>query len=461
MSNEVLSIEKEFKEAQGTIKKLTEELLIDRLTNFPNKQALLLSLKKLKENTVIVFKMTTLKNLTRTFGIDFHDSIVLELSKKIKGSLSGKLYRIGTDTFAYYTPQILTERASNVFCKKITDFFSTNLIKFRSNEISLEGIELSVTIGYAVGEGEETLSKAILALSHASDIKKIVKYEIAMSDVSALSEKIRMIQIISEAIKKGGVIPFFQPIYDKNGDSPVKYESLMRLLYKQEIILPGMFLDIAKDIKKYSELEKSLLSSVFNALKISHANFSVNLSVRDMIDPYIRDYILKTIKTNGFGDRIIFEILEDENMEQIDEVSHFINDAKDLGCKIAIDDFGSGYSNFAYILNLQPDYLKIDSSIVKNVVTDTKSRIILSAIVSFAGELEIKTIAEHVSNLDILQICMELGVDEFQGFFLGKPEQFVLEACELKDKNNKKNTFSLPSSTAPCNCFKNKKIIGI
>ena len=160
---------------------------------------------------------------------------------------------------------------------------------------------------------------------------------------------------------------------------------------------------------------------------MSKATFSVNLSVRDMIDPYIRDYILKTIKTNGFGYRIIFEILEDENMEQIKEVSHFIDDVKELGCKIAIDDFGSGYSNFAYILNLQPDYLKVDSSIVKNIVHDAKSRIILSAIVSFASELEIKTIAEHVSDYDILQTCMELGVDEFQGFFLGKPAQFVLE----------------------------------
>ena len=152
-----------------------------------------------------------------------------------------------------------------------------------------------------------------------------------------------------------------------------------------------------------------------------------------MIDPYIRDYILKTISKNSFGDRIIFEILEDENMEQIAEVSKFISDAKTLGCKIAIDDFGSGYSNFAYILNLQPDYLKIDASIVKNVVNDIKSRIILSAIISFAKELNIKTIAEHVSDENILKTCMELGVDEFQGFFLGKPSQFVLEAHNVNN----------------------------
>lgn len=462
MKNEVLSIKKEYEEAKGTIKKLTEELLIDRLTKFPNKQALLLSLQKLKENTVIVFKMTTLKNLTRTFGIEFHDSIVLELSEKIRNDLMGKLYRIGTDTFAYHTPQALSERAANGFCKKITDFFSMNLIRFNYDDVNFEGIELSVTIGYATGEGEETLSKAILALSYASDIRKIVKYDSAMSDVSALAEKIKIIQIIGDVIKKGGVIPFFQPIYDKVGDKPVKYESLMRLLYKQEIILPGKFLEIAKDIRKYSELEKTLLSNVFSALEMSKATFSVNLSVRDMIDPYIRDYILKTIKTNGFGDRIIFEILEDENMEQIKEVSHFIDDVKELGCKIAIDDFGSGYSNFAYILNLQPDYLKVDSSIVKNIVHDAKSRIILSAIVSFASELEIKTIAEHVSDYDILQTCMELGVDEFQGFFLGKPAQFVLETCELADHNRRRHRriTSLSSPTAPCVCCGNRKAFG-
>lgn len=410
-------------------KATAEELLIDRLTKFPNKQALILHSQKLKENTVIIFKMITLKNLTRTMGLKFHDAIIEELSEKFRNSIAGKLYRIGTDTFAYLSPEILNKKDIDIFCEKISKFFSSNLVYLNyedSQELSLNGIELSVVIAYATGEGDDTFSKAVLALSYTSDVKRVVAYEPMMRDTSVLAEKVKVIQIITDVIKQGGVIPFFQPIFDKEGIKPVKYESLMRLLYKQKIILPGTFLDVAKDINKYSELEKILLSNVFQVLKTSDATFSVNLSVRDMIDPYISDFILQSISKNKFGERIVFEILEDENMEQIQEVSKFINSAKELGCKIAIDDFGSGYSNFAYILDLQPDYLKIDASIVKNIVQDAKSRIILSAIISFASKLEIKTIAEHVSNYEILSTCLELGVDEFQGFFLGEPAQFIL-----------------------------------
>ena len=421
---------------QTNIKKLAEELLVDRLTQLPNKEALLLVLEKTSINTVIIFKLITLKNLTKSFGVDFHDSIISEISRKLKDRFDEKLYRIGTDTFAYFFPSSLVNTDPSSFCRDISSFFQQNLIRlYREDipELDFEGIELGITIGYSTGVKQEALSEAILALSYSSDVKPIVKYENSMSDVTQISKKIKVIQMINDVISKDGVVPFYQPIFDRSNNKPVKYESLMRLFYKQEIILPGVFLETAKDIKKYSELEKKLLGGVFQALETNEATFSVNLSVRDMIDPYIRDYILKTISKNSFGDRIIFEILEDENMEQIAEVSKFISDAKTLGCKIAIDDFGSGYSNFAYILNLQPDYLKIDASIVKNVVNDIKSRIILSAIISFAKELNIKTIAEHVSDENILKTCMELGVDEFQGFFLGKPSQFVLESHNINN----------------------------
>ena len=93
-----------------------------------------------------------------------------------------------------------------------------------------------------------------------------------------------------------------------------------------------------------------------------------------------------------------------------------------MGVKIAVDDFGTGYSNFSYLLELKPDYLKIDGSIIKNIDTNRNSQEIVKAIVSFAKSLHVKTIAEFVCSKEVYEKCLKLGIDEFQGYYLGEPK---------------------------------------
>ena len=94
-----------------------------------------------------------------------------------------------------------------------------------------------------------------------------------------------------------------------------------------------------------------------------------------------------------------------------------------LGIKIAIDDFGTGYSNFAYLMDLQPDYLKIDGSLIKNIDTDMRSQEIVKTIVNCAKSLHFKTVAEFVHSKKVFEVCKELGIDEFQGFYFSEPSE--------------------------------------
>ena len=121
----------------------------------------------------------------------------------------------------------------------------------------------------------------------------------------------------------------------------------------------------------------------------------------------------------------IFEILESEGIENYQEVISFINQIKSLGARIAIDDFGTGYSNFEHLLRLDVDYIKIDGSLIKNIVTDDKHRLIVETIVSFAKRIGIKTVAEFVSDEKILQTIKEIGISCAQGYHIGKPETLV------------------------------------
>jgi EAL domain-containing protein (putative c-di-GMP-specific phosphodiesterase class I) len=102
-------------------------------------------------------------------------------------------------------------------------------------------------------------------------------------------------------------------------------------------------------------------------------------------------------------------------------VVNFIKKVKFLGCKIAIDDFGSGYSNFEQLLKLDIDYLKIDASLIKNIDTNRDSEIMTKSIISFAKEMGLKTIAEFVSTQAVFNKVKVLGVDYAQGYYIGKP----------------------------------------
>jgi cyclic diguanylate phosphodiesterase len=157
------------------------------------------------------------------------------------------------------------------------------------------------------------------------------------------------------------------------------------------------------------------------------AIISVNLSGRDMTDGDVSAFIIERLNRYKIASRVIFEILEDENIENIERIGAFIERVRRMGAKIAIDDFGSGYSNFSYILKLKPDYIKIDGSIIKNIDSSEDSRAIASAIIAFANQLDITVIAEFVHSKEVFDTCVRLGVDEFQGFYLGEPRDSLLE----------------------------------
>ena len=235
------------------------------------------------------------------------------------------------------------------------------------------------------------------------------------------AEQIKWSNFIKEAIQNDNIMPYYQPIFDTH-NRIVKYECLVRLLNeREEAIPPGLFLNISKRVKKYTDIEKLLIDKSFKEISGTDKIISINLLARDMSDSNISNYVVEKLKEYNVSKQVVFEILEDESIENLDRVEIFIDRVKRMGCKIAIDDFGTGYSNFSYLLKLKPDYIKIDGSLIKNLDKDEKSMAIVSAIIIFARKLGIKTIAEYVHSKQVFDICLELGINEFQGFYLAEP----------------------------------------
>jgi EAL domain-containing protein (putative c-di-GMP-specific phosphodiesterase class I) len=124
-----------------------------------------------------------------------------------------------------------------------------------------------------------------------------------------------------------------------------------------------------------------------------------------------------------YNHNLTIELLETEEFKDYKRVYDFCVKVRSYGIKIALDDFGSGYSNFSHVLNLPIDYIKIDSSLISNIDRDLNSQLMVSTIVGLAHKLKIHTIAEFVSSKEILDVVKSLNVDFAQGYYIGKPQE--------------------------------------
>jgi PAS domain S-box-containing protein len=286
-------------------------------------------------------------------------------------------------------------------------------------------IDLSIILSFTTNK-EDIYENAKHGLIKAQDTLKDIIFandltKIAKQTAIKHSQTIRMIQT---AIQEEKIVSYFQPIINNETKQIEKYESLVRLIDEEnKVISPYFFLEIAKIVRYYGRITNIVIDNYFAALKKTNKDISLNLSALDIEDLDIRNKLIDLVLENmQYANRIVFELLEDEIVKDFQVVKDFISLVKVYGVKIAIDDFGAGVSNFERLLDYQPDILKIDACLIKNIETDQYSRDVVETIQSFAKKQGIKTVAEFVSNEYILKIVTDIGINYSQGFYLGKPE---------------------------------------
>lgn len=424
---------------------LIHQLYTDPLTQLPNRAKLLEDLALLDEPVLILINIDRFGEINDFYGTLVGDEVLKGMRERIASSKIPEgfhLYRIYADEFAllcekkcFYThpyEEVITSLHTHI---ESSPFYVNNA-----------AVIIKATIGAVIDPtrvvNEHTaashlLTDADMALRHA---KRYDKEFIILQDIGVIRQEIaRNIEYISkirEAIAQDRIIPFFQGIIDnKSIDStynkllpvsPTKYECLIRLIESDgQIVAPLFFLDVAKKAKLYPQLTRIMIDKTFANFQDNGYEFSINLSVEDILDSQTVEFILDKLKIRSVAERVIFEILESEGFENFGEVQLFIGKVKQLGGRIAIDDFGSGYSNFAYILHLHVDFIKIDASLIKNIDKDDNSRIIVETIVAFAKKLKIKTVAEFVYSKEVFEIVQELGIDYSQGYYFHQPTQFL------------------------------------
>jgi len=390
---------------------LRSSFLTDALTSLGNRFKLLNDIEDKQPELLAILDVKALKEINDFYGLAIGDQVIIALSKCLFKHLKSEfcsVYRLQGDEFAVVSFKPIEKLGLTEFTKQIQEVL--NLINHNNLEIEGYAIDLELTVGVA-NKHEDLIMEADLAHKTAkNNNKELVLYSETLKTSQQFKNNIEWVKKIKEALRTDRIYPYYQPIINNHTKQIEKYESLMRCETKDgQIKTPFFFLEIAKKARLYSPLTDAMLKRVFAEMLVTPGEFSINLSMEDVVNPDVLLYLKSQLQLNPeLGARLVIEIVESESIESFDMVESFLDELRTYGCKIAVDDFGTGYSNFEFLLNLKPDYIKIDGSLIKTLPDDEKIIPVLESIIELAKKNGIKTIAEFVHSEEVLQAVIEL-----------------------------------------------------
>ena len=406
---------------------IQNRLYYDELTNLKNRYALEDDIKDADFVSITLVDIDTFDDINELYGFSIGNLVLIEVSK-ILSEFSSKynlsVYRIHGNVYCFADNKMMGFSKYNEFLEELGKLLKNRAIYIEQLDID---IFINVTLGISIAQ-ENPIKTAGIALKTAKKSNKpffVYNNEIDTRDI--IKKSMHWREKIKKAIEDDTVVPFYQGIFDKNKNI-IKYETLMRIKDTDEngkivYISPYLFIDVSVKTKQYLQLSNQVISKALIDLIKTDKQISINLSFRDILDSEFIESLDKNLDiiNNEDKSRIVFEILESDYITDYSLLEEFVAKYRTQGIKIAIDDFGTGYSNFSHILKIRPNYIKIDGSLIKNINSDKNSYEMVKSIVDFSRALNINTIAEFVHTQEVFELLIELGVDEFQGFYLAEP----------------------------------------
>lgn len=393
----------------------------DSLTYLPNRKRLLETILDTKNAILMILNIDGFQQINDLYGDKTGNDILKNTANILKQNISPNaiLYKLHADEYALYYETNFAYEEIDALALHLTHVVENDT--FLVNDLE---IFINITIGVAYGNNF-LLNNADIALKLAKKKrKKYLIYETSMNIEHEYEQNLKWAKKIKDAIADDRIEPLFQAIVNTQTKEIVKYEALIRLIDENgEYIAPIHFLELAKKNKLYLQLTKIMIEKTFEKFKNSKYQFSINLSVQDILNKSVYETIFEKLKKYNLGNRVVFEIIESEGIENFKEVLEFIKEVKVFGAKISIDDFGTGYSNFEYLMKLKVDYIKIDASMIKDIDTNINSQLVTETIVDFANKMGIETIAEFIHSESVYQMAKKMGINYSQGYYFGKPQK--------------------------------------
>ena len=431
---------------------LTQELnwqaLHDPLTSLENRRSFESKMQLLQKSAkseqseqsghqhhLLYLDLDQFKVVNDTCGHDAGDELLKQVSAVLQNQIrkSDLLARLGGDEFG-----VLLEGCNEENSYRVANKLRNAVQDFRFGWQN-QTFKIGISIGIAKITGSE--AKAADVLSAADSACYVAKqqgrnrvhfHEMDTSESSNHQNEMRWISRIQEALDENRFVLYVQRIQDAQQQSAsLHYEILVRMLGSEgELIPPGAFLPAAERFNLIASLDRWVFDKLCDYLQGLSGNqvpcggtqFSINLSGNSLVDEALLDHIVQRLDEIEFpSSQICFEVTETAAIANLSEATHFLSTLREKGCKIALDDFGSGLSSFAYLKSLPIDYLKIDGQFVKDISHDPIDKAFVESINQIGHVMGLSTIAEFVENDEIFAILKDIGVNYAQGYGIHKP----------------------------------------
>lgn len=432
-SNEIL--EKRVAEKVSELSVLVNQ---DMLTSLYNRHYFMMCLDDILKNmrkdelvAILLLDMDRFKTINDTFGHDVGDKILIALSCRLTewNNCGAIIARMGGDEFAVMVVGKYTQKGIEDLC--------TKMITLCSKPINIGNRELILTMSVGIAltsedirDGKRLLQNADIAM-YRSKSQGYNKYQVYDSIMSQEFNKATEIEILLRQVDVDKDFElFYQPQYALPGGELIGAEALLRWKHPEHgYIPPNIFIPIAEQIDYIQKIGKWVIQKAIEQSVTWNKKYPIplkigfNISPKQIMDSGFIDLVKSLVSNSGImSSWIDVEITEHIMINDGDNIDEVFSAFRELEISVSIDDFGSGYSAMGYLNKYHFDRLKIDKSLIDNVSQRNISGTnVVKAVISMAHASGIRALAEGVETQEQLDILNELGCDQIQGYFCGRP----------------------------------------
>ena len=383
---------------------------------------------------LIYFDLDNLQLVNDTFGREAGDEVIVRFARLLEEDLSRRavVSRLTGDDFCILLTHADADRGMEL-AQSIRD--KGQALRYLEGDKSLQ---ITMSIGIAEFSSQSSsigrsLTTARLACEAAKDYgrDRIEVYDEANLSVIRRHDDMQLVSRIQQALDEDDFELLAQPIMClRNKDARPRYEILLRMKDNDGTAIPSQaFFSAAERYKLMPQIDRWVMSKTLARLarNLDDVNeqgaiFSINLSGQSLSDDDILEFIDEELTENNVPAKVLcFEVTESAAVSNLRKAQRFIDELRDRGCTISLDDFGAGLSSFAYLKNFKVDSLKIDGSFVRDITDNRISESMVAAITQVAKVMELETVAEYVESEETRKLVEELGVDFAQGHAVGRP----------------------------------------
>ncbi|MGA7674782.1 MAG: bifunctional diguanylate cyclase/phosphodiesterase [Rhizomicrobium sp.] len=431
----ITGLAREITERKREAQRLSYLATRDELTGHLNRNSLRAELAEAIERAkreerhcaFLVASIDRLAMINDSYGFDAADELIVAVGERLSRSLrsSDVIGRTAGNKFGVILKNC-TDHEITIVADRLRAAVRGNVIETRSGQVAATTSVGAVWLPTGASSSQEAMLRAEEALERARRAGRdgFYMYQRSLQHEGARLRLMSVADEVAAALKQKRLVFAYQPIVDARTRKPKEYECLLRMVREDgSVVAASQFIPAAEQLGLVRLVDRHALEMAVAALHAyKDVTLSVNVSGTTSCDiAWLQSFVDYVRANSSIADRLVVELTETAALNHFEENAQFVSQLREMGCRVAIDDFGAGYTSFRNLQMLCLDMVKIDGAYIVGLVNSPENQIFVRTLVHLAKSFNLKTTAEWVGTEEEAVLLESFGVDNFQGYYFGEP----------------------------------------